>query len=177
MDLREIPHERFSTGVFDLFSRKWMLLTAGDFKSGDFNPMTISGGFLGFIWNKPMAMVVVREQRHTLKFLERYPDFTLCAFPETFKEKLTFCGSKSGKDCDKVKEAGLIPVAASKVAAPAFEGAELVFECRKVYSGGMLDPKGFQFPDVVKGFYPENDYHLVFWGEVLAVRGSSEYSV
>jgi hypothetical protein len=38
MDLREIPHERFSTGVFDLFSRKWMLLTAGDFKSGDFTP-------------------------------------------------------------------------------------------------------------------------------------------
>ena len=36
--------------------------------------MTVSWGSMGMIWNKPFIQVVVRPQRHTFEFMEKYPD-------------------------------------------------------------------------------------------------------
>jgi len=174
-ELIAIEPSAFNVNLFKLWEKDWLLLTAGDFKSGEFNTMTVAWGSLGIMWSKPFAMVVVRKQRHTLKFLEKYGSFTLSAFPESYRKALSICGSKSGRDCDKIKEAGLKPLESLIVEAPGFEGAELVLECKKSYSGGMLDPQGFQFPDTAKTIYPANDYHLMFWGEIVLIRGTEKY--
>jgi len=65
-------------------------------------------------------------------------------------------------------------VAAKTVAAPTFAEAELVFECRKTHAQ-FLDPKSFQDP-AIESNYPTRDYHCVYFGEILAVRGIAAYA-
>ncbi len=157
-----------------LFDKKWFLLTVGDFASGRYNTMTVSWGSLGTVWNKPFVQVFCRPQRYTYRFLETFPTFTLSTFRPACHSALQLLGSKSGKACNKIAESGLTPVAAKTVAAPTFAEAELVFECQKLHAQ-FLDPKGFQDPSVESN-YPTKDYHCVYFGEIVAVRGVASYA-
>lgn len=156
-----------------LFDKQWFLLTSGDFATGRYNTMTVSWGSLGTVWNKPFAQVFCRPQRHTYRFLESFPTFTLSAFRPACRNALQLLGSKSGKDGNKILESRLTPVAARTVAAPTFAEAELVFECRKTHAQ-FLDPTGFQ-DMAIESNYPTRDYHCVYFGEILAVRGIAAY--
>ena len=152
---------------FTAFDKGWFLVTAGDFASGRFNTMTVSWGFLGTMWNKPVAQIVIRPQRYTREFLDRYDTFTVSAFPESCRKALALLGSKSGRDGDKIAEAGLHPVAATTVAAPTFAEATLALECRKLYRQEMKN-ESFLDRDILRQMYPTNDLHIVYIGEVLA---------
>jgi flavin reductase (DIM6/NTAB) family NADH-FMN oxidoreductase RutF len=157
-----------------LFDKQWLLLTSGDFAAGRFNTMTVSWGSLGTVWNKPFVQVFCRPQRHTYLFMKTFPTFTLSAFRPACRDALQLLGSKSGKDGNKIAESGLTPVAAKRVAAPTFAEAELVFECSTMHAQ-FLDSKGFQSP-VIEANYPSRDYHCIFFGEILAVRGIASYA-
>ncbi|MBO7146651.1 MAG: flavin reductase [Lentisphaeria bacterium] len=174
-DRTEILPENFSTQLFDLFSKRWFLLSAGDFSAGKFNFMTVSWGYLGVMWGKPSAIAVVRPQRYTMEFLKNCDSFTLSAFPEQYRDALNLCGSKSGKDIDKVAATGLTPVASETVSAPAFKEAELVFECRQLYKDA-LRKENFLDALIPPKFYPENDYHIVFIGEISRITGTGDYT-
>jgi flavin reductase (DIM6/NTAB) family NADH-FMN oxidoreductase RutF len=65
-------------------------------------------------------------------------------------------------------------VASTQVAAPAFAEAELVFECRKLYRAAF-DPRQFLDP-TIESNYPKKDYHTVYFGEVVVIRGESMYA-
>jgi flavin reductase (DIM6/NTAB) family NADH-FMN oxidoreductase RutF len=174
MALQTIPFERFTSKVFHLFDKQWLLLAGGDFSQGSFNAMTISWGSLGIIWGRPFVQVVVRPTRYTREFMERFDTFTVTAFPERCRRALNILGSKSGRDGDKIAEAGLTPVGSTKVAAPAFAEAELVFECRKLYRSAF-DPRHFLDP-TIESNYPRKDYHTVYFGEVVVIRGEGKYA-
>ncbi len=121
LKMQEIPFDRFCVPVFRQWAKDWLLLTGGDFQNRDFNMMTVGWGAYGVIWGRPFAMILVRPQRHTLRFLEKYETFTLAAFPESCRSALQFCGSKSGRDyCCKAHAAGLTAIPSEKVAAPAY---------------------------------------------------------
>ena len=171
--LREIALGDLAVDPLSLFDKRWFLLTAGDFSTGQYNTMTISWGSLGTVWNKPFAQVFCRPQRHTFSFLETFPTFTLSMFRPACRSALQFLGSKSGRESNKIVESGLTPVAALRVDAPTFAEAELVFECRKVHAQ-RIDPRGFK--DVaIDSNYPTTDYHFMFFGEVVVVRGTAAY--
>jgi len=172
MTRHPVDVNKLYAGPFKIFE-DWLLLTGGDFASGRFNPMTVSWGSMGVIWGKPFVQVVVRPQRHTFGFMEQYDTFTVCAFPGKFKEALGVLGSKSGRDVDKVKLTGIRPEASTVAGAPSYREACLVIECRKMYWQD-LDPKHF-LADFIAPKY-KNDYHRAYFGEVLAVCGSSEYT-
>lgn len=167
---RTIPFERFRSEIFRDWRDRWLLLTAGD--GATFNPMTVAWGACGVMWGKPFVTVVVRPTRHTFLFMERYPDFTLCAFPDAMKDRLLYCGTHSGRDVDKVAACGLTPVALPPCGAPGYAEASLVLACRKVYTDD-LDPKRFLDPSIAHHY--DGDYHRIYFGEVLAVEGTSEY--
>ena len=167
MSLANLSFEEVSVRVHHLWAKQWLVLTAGDFNEGRFNAMTVGWGSLGTMWNRPFAQVVVRPTRHTFGFMEQYDTFTLCAFPRSCRKGLLLIGSKSGRDGDKIAEAGLTPVASSKVAAPGFAEAELIIECRKIYWQDM-NPANF-LNRTIEGNYPLKDYHRIYFGEVLAV--------
>ena len=135
--------------------------------------MTAGWGAFGRMWNRPMALVVVRPTRHTRGFTDRFDSFTLCAFPAQFRSALDYCGSHSGRDGDKAKAAGITPVGARAVRAPAFAEAELVVECRTTYFDD-LEPGHF-LAGWIEANYPKKDYHRVYFGEIVAVSGTPKY--
>ena len=116
---------------------------------------------------------MVRPVRHTYSFIERHATFTLCAFPEDRHDALLLLGTKSGRDGDKIAEAGLTPQASTVVAAPGFSEAELVLECRKIYSDDV-DPARFLDPTIDRN-YPNRDYHRIYFGEIVGVTGTAKY--
>lgn len=151
--------------VFKLIDRDWMLITSGS--PDDFNTMTASWGHLGIIWNLPIAICYIRPQRYTYEFTNRFPDYTLSFFSEEFREILQFCGSRSGRDHDKVKETGLFP-RETESGNVYYEQASLVFECRKIYQDDLV-LENFVRPEIAERHYPKNDFHRFYYGEIFNV--------
>ena len=173
MRRQSIPFDRLRLPVVSLWERQWLLLATGDFEAGDYNCMTVGWGSFGVMWGRPHAVVVVRPTRFTYGLMERSDSFTLTAFPEEDRRKLSYCGSHSGRDGDKAKACGLTACAAAHVRAPAFEEAELIVECRKIYQHD-LDPARFLDPAIDTN-YPKKDYHRMYYGQILAVSGTAAY--
>ncbi|MCU0277191.1 MAG: flavin reductase, partial [Acidobacteria bacterium] len=155
----------------DIWFKRWFLLTAGTKQS--FNTMTVAWGSVGGMWEMPFVQVVVRPTRHTFGFMNEFDTFTLCSFPAKFRKDLALLGSRSGRDGDKIALTRLTPVKSAAVAAPSFKEADLVIECRKIYWQD-LDDRHF-LSEKIAAQYPQMDFHRVFFGEILRVRGSREF--
>jgi len=170
MNLKPIAIKDFAPRIFHLFDDQWLLLACGDFSQKHFNAMTISWGSMGIIWDRPFVQVVVRPTRYTLEFMNQYDSFTVSAFGEEHRKALNLLGSRSGRDGGKIAASGLTPVASQKVASPSFAEAELVLECRKLFWQD-IDHSHFMDASIEK-HYPKKDYHRMFFGEVVEIRGS-----
>lgn len=173
MKMELIDINEFDTAIFDLWGKKWLLLTSGDHDKKEYNCMTVAWGSMGLMWNRPFVQVVVRPTRHTDLFMKKYDTFTVTAFPEEYRDKLKYFGSVSGRDENKIEKSGLNLVKPEFVSCPTFEEAELSIECRKIYSSNFL-PEEFLDEDIEKS-YPEKDYHNVYFGEVLCIKGIGSY--
>lgn len=144
-----------------LIGSDWLLLTAG--VKDDFNTMTISYGTLGELWHRPIAYCYVRPTRYTYQFMEKHNYFTLTSFDEKYRDVLKLCGTKSGRDIDKISGIGLTPVEDDS-GTIYFEEARLVLICRKIYYQD-IDPAGF-LDDKIDTEY-NNDYHRVYIGQII----------
>ena len=174
MHRMDIAPEKLIVPVAHVWARQWLLLAAGSLEKQDYNVMTVGWGTFGVMWAKPCALVVVRPVRHTWQFMEKSDTFTLSAFSEEHRAMLSYCGSRSGRDGDKVTATGLTPVPSKVVSAPGFDEAELIVECRKMYSDDM-DPSRFLDPSL-ETHYPKKDYHRMYFGEIVAVSGTAAWS-
>jgi flavin reductase (DIM6/NTAB) family NADH-FMN oxidoreductase RutF len=162
-DFTLIKPTDITDNVFKMLDKDWMLVTAGNIDK--FNTMTASWGHMGIMWNLPVAIAWIRPQRYTFKFANRCNGFTLSFFTEEYRKALQICGTKSGRDCDKVAEAGLTPVATER-GNVIFQEARLVLECRKVYEDD-LKRKKFILPRIASKHYPEKDFHRFYMGEIV----------
>ena len=159
---RNVDPRELTENVFSLIGDRWMLITAGT--AEECRTMTASWGGLGVIWGTPAATCYIRPQRYTKELVDREDHFTLAFFGEGHREQLALCGSKSGRDIDKVKECSFT-VKTAACGAPYFDEAELVLVCRKRFAQPM-DPA--LIPDEVKErWYPERDYHTLYIGEIV----------
>lgn len=174
MERQLISIENLIAPPINQFRKQWFLLSSGNFATGDFNCMTISWGSLGEVWGRPLAQVFVRPVRYTYEFMEKYPSFTLCAFPMNYHPSLNLLGTRSGRDGDKLASSGLTPQPAEVVDSPVYAEAELAIECRKMYWQD-LDPTHFLVPGIEQN-YPTKDYHRQYFGEILAITGIEAYS-
>lgn len=161
--MKRIDAAALAVRPFHLLDKEWALLVGGRERP---NPMTVSWGGLGTLWNRPVATVYVRPTRHTWGLLNEHPEFTLNVLPADRRPALELCGTKSGRDLDKWAAAGLAPEASEAVAVPRVAGARLAFECR-VLATFEVDPARFLDPTIEK-LYAAKDYHRVFLGEVVA---------
>ncbi len=160
MGFKEIsPYE--AENIFKLWNKDWALITA---KHGDkVNMMTASWGLCGILWNKPVAVCFIRPQRYTFKFTEASDRLSLTFYDEKYRNELTLCGRKSGKDVDKIKETGFT-LATDESGTPYFEEAKLVMICRKLYVDD-LKKSAFIDPELLKN-YPSDDFHRVYICEI-----------
>ncbi len=169
--LEEIPIKKLKISAFSLWHTDWLLLTSGDFKKGSFNAMTVAWGSIGNMWNIPIAMVVIRPTRFTYGFINSFPTFSLCSFPKEYRRALNLLGTKSGRDGDKISEAGLTPNASEKIGAPTYKEANLSIECKKIYFHDF-NPKQF-LDERIEKHYKLKDYHRMIFGEILMVKGNA----
>ena len=159
---KEIAPAQIDDNFIKTIGSGWMLITAGDHVTH--NTMTASWGGVGFMWNKPVAVAVIRPQRYTFEFTERESMLTLSFLGEEYRAALTYCGTHSGRDEDKISNAGL-SVAFTDDDVPAIAQARLVLECRKIYTD-MLREENFIDKEIIGKWYPENDYHKAYVLEI-----------
>ena len=161
---KEISPSEIVSNPFDLIGKDWALVTA---KNGDkVNMMTASWGGVGIMWNKPVAFTFIRPQRFTFGLLESEEYCSLSFFDEDYRKALSFCGSKSGRDFDKVKETGLTVSYDGDV--PYFEEAKLVLICRKMYAQ-FLNEESVVDVETVSPQYTAGDYHKMYINEIVKV--------
>ena len=112
MAFREIDVRELMMNPMTKIAKEWMLITAGT--GSGFNTMTASWGHLGSLWGRgggmPTSVIFIRPQRYTKAFVDREAMYTLCFFSPRYKAHLSYLGSHSGRDEDKVARAGLTPV-------------------------------------------------------------------
>ena len=159
---KRIDPKEITGNVISRIGDQWMLITAGTAERC--NTMTASWGGLGVIWGFPAATCYIRPQRYTKELVDREDYFTLAFFGEKYRDALTLCGTKSGREIDKVKACGFT-VKTAGCGAPYFEEAELVLVCRKRFAQPM-DPA--RIPEDIKArCYPKKDYHTMYIGEIV----------
>lgn len=161
---KEINPKEIVESPFKLIGDDWALVTAGDREK--FNTMTISWGGVGIMWGKPVVFTFIRPQRYTFAFMENGDRYTMSFFDEKYRDALKFCGSKSGKDYDKVKETGLTP-AFTENGSVYFEEAKLVLECKKMYAQS-LNAESITDRESVDKWY-NNDFHKMYISEITKV--------
>jgi len=164
-DLIKISPFDITDNVFKLLDKDWMLVTAGTIKN--FNTMTASWGHLGIMWNLPVAIAYIRPQRFTFGFANESDDYTLCFFEKAHRKILQFCGTKSGRDYDKIKETGLIPFETDR-GNIYYKQARMIMECSKIYQDDLKMEK-FIRPEIARKNYPADDFHRFFMGEIVNV--------
>ena len=159
IDIRDVKKN-----MIKAISDEWMLIAAGNEQAA--NMMTASWGMVGELWFRDVAACFIRPQRYTLEFVENNDTFSLCFFGTEQKQALSFCGSKSGRDYDKIKQSGLTPVYSDGTVY--FEEAKLVLICKKI-AVSEITPAQILDKTVLERCYPEKDYHKIFIGEIVKV--------
>ena len=149
--------------IFQIFKERGALLTAGDRESC--NTMTIGWCQLGTLWNVPTCTVYVRPERYTYEFMESKDYFTVSVLPAGEKQTMTVCGTKSGRDTDKIKNCGLT-LCYGEADAPFFEEAELVLVCKKIYVQD-LDAACVLDEETILPFYKKGGWHRAYTGKVV----------
>ncbi|KEI80504.1 flavin reductase family protein [Clostridium botulinum] len=130
------------------------------------NTMTISWGNIGFQWRKPVFIALVRESRYTKEFIDKSNEFTVTIpFGDTMKEELAFCGSKSGRAFDKIKECNFKLRDGDKVDTPVIESNGMHYECKVIYKQ-PLDLKAMD-KELINTFYNDGNNHVLYYGEIL----------
>jgi flavin reductase (DIM6/NTAB) family NADH-FMN oxidoreductase RutF len=130
------------------------------------NPMTIGWALAGVLWGEPILTVLVRPSRHTFGLIEKAKRFSVCVPPAgQMAEALAFCGSKSGRDCDKVKELGLHACPGLETGVSVLEDCVLFYECERVHKTHVL--KDTLDAEIISGYYPQGDFHTVYQGRIL----------
>jgi len=148
---KKISPDEIQGNIIKMINSEWMLITAGNEQK--FNGMTASWGGIGN-WNKPVAFILVHTDRNTYKFIEKEEYFTLSFFDDKYRPALMLFGTKSGRDMDKTKEAGLTGISTNP--GIAYAEARLIIVCKKGFSTMTTKnnpPKG----------------HKLYFGEIVAV--------
>ena len=141
-------------------------------EAGRPNAMTIGWGTVGIVWGRPMFTVLVRPSRYTYSCIETTGDFTVNVPTMEMAEAAAFCGSASGRDYDKFAEKGLTAVDGLTVKSPIIGECPLGYECKVVHTNDVL--AGTLAHPILSGYYPEGDYHRVYYGQILAVRADED---
>lgn len=154
--------------------KKGILLTT---KNGDFvNSMVIGWGHIGIEWGKPIFVAYVRESRHTKTMLENHGEFTVnIPMGEVDSSIIRVCGTKSGRDMDKIRELGLHLEESNHVSVPGIREFPLTLECKVIYKQKQ-DLSAIP-GEIIERYYPEvpgvafagetRDFHYAYYGEIV----------
>lgn len=151
-----------------------ILLNSKDTK---FNSMVIGWGGIGTVWGKTAFTVYVREHRYTKAQIDATGEFTVSVpLGKSVPSIAKICGTQSGRDVDKVKEAHLTLEEPEIISVPGIREYPLTLECRVLYSQKQEleklpdDIREKMYPQDVDGTYylANRDAHTAYIGEIVA---------
>ncbi|MBE6049433.1 MAG: flavin reductase family protein [Clostridium sp.] len=166
---KEIDVLDYAKEIMKAVEKGVLLTTKTD---GKVNSMTISWGTLGIEWGKPIFTAFVRESRFSRENLDKNPEFTINMPVGEFDKKiLSVCGSKSGRDMDKIKDLNLTLEEPKNISVPAIKELPLTLECKVIYKQEQ-DLKAMTKENADK-FYAANeagkiDMHIVYCAEIVS---------
>ena len=145
-------------------------------KDGFVNSMVIGWGHIGIEWGRPIFVAYVRESRYTKEMVENHGEFTInIPMGEFDSNIMKVCGTKSGRDLDKIKELGLHPVESDAVDVPGIAEFPLTIECKVIYKQKQ-DLSAIP-AEILARYYPEipgadfagesRDFHYAYYGEIV----------
>ena len=167
----EVDYEAYWTETLSVLANEGALLVSSD-ENGKPNAMTIGWASLGRIWGKPILAVYVRPSRYTYGLIEETEDFTVNILPRNMTEVTAFCGTASGRDCDKFGEQELIAAPSQHVRSPTIEQALVSWECVVVHRSDVVEEDLAQ--EIRANTYALGDYHRIYHGEVLAAYATDD---
>ena len=155
-----------SYNVFTLMGKDFYAVTAG--KQNHYNSMVGSGGGLGLFFKKPTAWCLFRKDRYTLEMIQEQQTYTLSFFPEKYKNRLLFLGSKSGRNSEKMQEVELTSIQTPS-GDISFNEARLIIECTltAITTPNPNDFYSQESKDYIDEAYKDaNEYRKLVFGEI-----------
>ena len=156
--------------VFDMqietiiqFGKNGLLLVSGE----KANPMTIGWGTIGIIWGKPVFTVLVRPSRYTFGLIEECNEFTVNVPSDELKKQVAICGTKSGRDLDKIKKCNFTITKGKNVSVHYINECYIHYECKVIHKNNVINAELNK--NIVKKYYSTGDYHTIYYGEILGV--------
>ena len=162
----EVAPADFDQNIFNLVSKDFTVITAGEIPAH--NSMIASWGGYGILFNKPASWCFLRANRYTLEKMREGEKYTLCYFPEAYKQDIMPFGTISGRDSNKMSETSLTAVSTPD-GLPAWKEAKVIFECTlasvtTVSKSDFYTEEGQNF--VQEGFDDAKDWHKFVFGEI-----------
>lgn len=159
----QIPYEQYASQFLEQLPRGAFLTV----KSGEkINTMTIGWGSIGYIWKRPVMMVMVRQSRYTYQLMEEAADFSVSLpVKDEMKQGLSVAGTKSGRDIDKFQECKLTAQNGHVIGSPIIGECNLIYECRTLYKQ-LMDPTHLS-ADIREKLYANDDYHVLYFAEIV----------
>ena len=139
-----------------------MLITAGT--PDQYNMMTASRGGFGVLWGKKVAFIFVRKNRYTNEFIQKSDQISLSFFDEKYRDILTLCGTKSGREIDKMKE---VPLTMQENFT--FQEAKVTIQGEKIFET-ELDPSLIKNPEIKNQRYQGQENHMMYILEIKEIR-------
>jgi flavin reductase (DIM6/NTAB) family NADH-FMN oxidoreductase RutF len=156
-------------GIICKATKKGILLTT---KAGEkVNTMTIGWGTIGIEWGKPIFVGYVRESRYTREMLDQNGEFTInVPMGEIDSKILGFCGTKSGRDVDKIKEMNLTIEDPEVISVPGFRELPLTLECKVLFKNKQDEAR---LPQEIRDRYYSGgkntgDFHYAYYAEIVS---------
>ena len=175
MDFIEFDVYELNLKIFDMIDNKWGLIFVGDLKKN--NIMTASWMSFGILWNYPIIIVYIRPTRYTYNLMEKNDLFSVSFFNDNYNDKLKFCGTKSGRNINKIEACNfnlinkeIIFEKNISINFPIIEESDIVFICQKIYFQD-LNKNNFLIPEIDNNY--NNDYHRFYIGKILSVLEKS----
>ena len=144
-----VDFEQTEVNPFKMIGKDWMLVTAGNEEKA--NTMTASWGGVGVMWGKNVAYVFIQRRRFT---------------EEKFRKEMKFLGTVSGRDEDKIKEAGVHVGYYNGV--PYIDEGSMIMICR-VMSRTPIRKEEFLDDAIDKAWYESGDYHDMYIAEITDI--------
>ncbi|MDO4621271.1 MAG: flavin reductase [Lachnospiraceae bacterium] len=165
--MKEIALQDLPVNPFEMIGKDWMLITAK--KDNQVNTMTASWGGMGVIWHHNVVYVFIRQSRFTKEFVDAADGFSVSFYPADEKRTLSYLGTVSGRDEDKIAKAGYTTAFDGEI--PYFEEAKTVLICKKL-SKHFLGGDGMLDETIIPNWYSgsdEGNYHEMYIGKIEKV--------
>lgn len=158
--------------TYELMVSPGLLLVSVDSKNRP-NAMAIGAGSVGPLLSRAIFVIWVRPSRYTYNLIEETGDFTVNVPAEGLEEIVSYCGTVSGRDHDKFKEKNLTAVPSLIVKSPIINECIIHYECSVIHKNDVVPETLSDW--MKKEIYPQQDYHRLYFGEVVAIYADKSF--